>query len=220
MNETPQLQSQRQSIVLLGDFNPKIFQPLWFGMEGLIGKQEAKDAEINIIHPKIVSFSLAWLRIQILPEQFSVETQQESYFEALRDLVVGTFKLLSHTPLRMMGINRDMDFAVNSKEFYHQVGHKLAPKEIYHGILHSPGLRSLSIEENPRQDGQKGYIRLTVQPSNGHHLGIVFSVNDHYEVKEPEKSIGASELIEILEKICSQSFERSEKMILSLLERL
>lgn len=34
------------TIVLLGEFNPAIFQPAWFGQNGLIGAQEVKEAKI------------------------------------------------------------------------------------------------------------------------------------------------------------------------------
>jgi hypothetical protein len=40
------------SIVLLVDFNPKIFQPAWFAAQNLIRQQEADEATIHIkVHP-------------------------------------------------------------------------------------------------------------------------------------------------------------------------
>ena len=35
----PQPNIYGHSIVLIGNFNPKIFQPAWFGAEGLLGKE-------------------------------------------------------------------------------------------------------------------------------------------------------------------------------------
>ena len=40
----------RISIVLLGNFNPKIFQSAWFASQNLIRKIEANEAKIEIIH--------------------------------------------------------------------------------------------------------------------------------------------------------------------------
>jgi len=40
---------QESSIVFIGSFNPKIFQPAWFVKEGLIPKQEGHEAEIEIM---------------------------------------------------------------------------------------------------------------------------------------------------------------------------
>ncbi len=99
---------QGHTIVLLGNFNPKIFQPIWFSTEELLQKQEAEKANIEIIHPDVTIFSLDWLRVTVTPERFSAETTQESYYEAVRDLIIGTFSLLRHTPITKMGINIDM----------------------------------------------------------------------------------------------------------------
>ena len=54
--DSPQLKINRHSIVLIGNFNPKIFQPAWFGSEGLIQKKEAEQSTIEIIHPDVVIF--------------------------------------------------------------------------------------------------------------------------------------------------------------------
>ena len=79
------------NIVLLGDFNPKIFQPAWFAAEGLLQKKETDRAKIEVFHHEISIFELDWLRLQVTRERFAVETTQEPYYEPLRDLVLGTF---------------------------------------------------------------------------------------------------------------------------------
>src|SRR3989304_7099258 len=105
-----------RSIVILGDFNPKIFQPSWFAAENLIGKQEAEGAVVSVVHSDISIFSIEWARLEILRERFFAETTQQPYDKALRDLVLGTFTILRHTPLRLMGINTTMHFRVESEE--------------------------------------------------------------------------------------------------------
>lgn len=74
---TPQPEIHSISIVLLGAFNPKIFQPAWFAFEELIRKQEAEEANIEIVHPDAVSFALEWLRLQVTRERFTASTTQE-----------------------------------------------------------------------------------------------------------------------------------------------
>ena len=44
------------SIVLLGSFNPKIFQPEWFFRQELLSEDEVKDADIKVIAPQISHF--------------------------------------------------------------------------------------------------------------------------------------------------------------------
>ncbi|MEW5818471.1 MAG: hypothetical protein AB1798_24160 [Spirochaetota bacterium] len=206
------------SIVLLGDFNPKIFQPAWFAAEELIRKRESEEAKIEIINPEIVIFSLDWARLEIIRNRFTISTNQEPYYESLRDLVIGTFKLLRHTPIGKMGINIEMHFRMKSEEEWHTFGHKLAPKEIWNEILENPGLRSLTMEGNVRGDSLKGYIRVKVEPSPRFHPGILFKVNDHYEIKAPNTAMGADEIINTLENSWKESLKRSKGIINSLLE--
>ena len=75
MATQPAIEIEGVSIVLLGDFNPKIFQPAWFAAQELIRKEEAESAEIEVIHPEVVVFSLDWLRIQVTRNRWISEAQ-------------------------------------------------------------------------------------------------------------------------------------------------
>ena len=68
---------QYKSIVLLGKFNPTIFQPFWFVAQKLIGKQDGESAELGIVHPDIVNFKLRWCNLEVTRERFVVTTTQE-----------------------------------------------------------------------------------------------------------------------------------------------
>jgi hypothetical protein len=206
--------------VFIGNFNPKIFQPSWFASEGLIGRQEGEGAKVEVIHPDITIFSLEWAKVQVLRERFSVETKQQPYDEALRDLAFGTFKILKHTPLSKMGINMFMHFRIDSIEKWHEIGDKLTPKSIWEGVLHKPGMKSLTMEESIRRDGYKGYIHMKIEPSAKVEPGLFFGINDHVEVKDPGTAMGSDEIICILKEIWPESHRRSEAMIYNLLERV
>lgn len=211
---TDQTVIQGMSIVFLGDFNPKIFQPAWFAQENLIRAQEAEAADIKIINPEIVIFEFEWLSVQITRDRCIFGTTQEAYYEIVRDLCLGTFKLLRHTPIQKMGINRDYHFKMNSLEEWHAFGHKVAPKELWNNILKTPGLTTLTIE-GMREDGFKGYIRVKVEPSKRVHPGIYIQVNDHYETEEP--LIGCENIISILESSWIRSNDKSELIINNIL---
>ena len=114
------------SIVLLGSFNPAIFQPAWFAKQGLLPAGEAENAEINLIHPEFVSFTAGWLQLQVTQSQFLASTTEDP-LEALRDLVLGTFSLLRHTPVSKMGVNRDVHIRMPDESSWHAVGHALVP---------------------------------------------------------------------------------------------
>lgn len=216
--DTQQPEVQGVSVVLLGDFNPKIFQPAWFAAEGLIRKQEAEEAKIGIIHPEVVSFELEWLQLQVMRERFAVSTTQEPYYEISRDLVLGTFNLLRHTPLHKMGINTDMHFRMRSEETWHAFGRRLAPQELWQGLLETPGMRSLAMEGR-RPDELRGYIRVKVEPSARVHPGVYFNVNDHYEVEDPKSVLGSGAILTLCERVWGASLQRSARIIHALLEK-
>src|SRR3712207_1383849 len=99
------------TVVLLGSFNPAIFHPAWFAANGLIREEEARAAEIEIVHPNAAVFRTEWLVIESARDRFLATTILDAYYEPLRDLVVGVLDLLSHTPLTAMGLNRDFHYS-------------------------------------------------------------------------------------------------------------
>ena len=213
----PKPEIEGVGIVLVGAFNPRIFQPAWFAAENLIREEEAQAAKIELIHRQVTIFSLDWLHLQVTDEQFVVTTTQSSFYEPLRDLVLGTFRLLRHTPIRMMGLNRDCHFRMPSEEAWHTFGHRLTPKEPWAGILKEPGMRSLTME-GLRPDNLKGYIRVRVEPSVRVHPGVFINVNDHYEVKDATTVRGCDEIIDILDHEWQSSLGRSAEIAALLLE--
>ena len=197
------------NITLVGELNPKIFQPSWFASANLIRKSEADQADIQIIQNEIISFQAEWLILQVTRGRIIFRTMEESHFEVLRDLVVGTFKLLEHTPLRMLGINWDMHFRKKNQEECNQIGDRLAPKVPWDEILENPELSSLSMQSQGRPDQFKGKITFKVEPSTRIDSGVFVSLNDHFEVGDPKSIVGCKEIIEILLSSWVSSKERT-----------
>jgi hypothetical protein len=215
--DTPKPEIEGVGIVLVGSFNPQIFQPAWFAAEGLIREEEAQAAKIELIHRQITLFSLDWLHLRVTDEQFAATTTQSAFYEPLRDLVLGTFRLLRHTPIRMMGLNRDAHFRMSSEDAWHAFGHRLAPKEPWAGILKEPGMRSLTME-GLRPDNLKGYIRVRVEPSVRVHPGVFVNINDHYQAKDIELARGCDEIVDILDSEWKTALDRASEIVSSLLE--
>ncbi len=207
------------NIILRGDFNPKIFQPAWFAAQGLLREEEANNAEVEIIHPAIVRFSLDWFQLEVSQDRFFIGTTQIPYYEILWDLVSGTFKILPHSPITKMGINFDFHYKMASEEDWHAVGHLMAPKQIWKDILEKPGMRSLSMQ-GQRPDEYKGYIMVRIEPSRRIEYGLFISINDHYEIKDPESSLGCKEIIEMLDSSWKSSYKRSNEIVTSIVERV
>jgi hypothetical protein len=194
-------------IVLVGDFNPKIFQPAWLASESLIRKQEAESADMKVLVADLSVFEIPpWLRIQVTNEQFLAATTQEAFFEPLYDLVIGIFKLLHHTPIKMMGINREMHYRMASADEWHKFGHALAPKETWKKCMESPGMAELTIR-GLRKDSLTGHVNTTVAPSPRIIPGVFIKVNDHFEASKG--GLGAVEILEILESSFNTSLKQA-----------
>ena len=164
-------ESEEAAVVLLGSFNPAIFQPSWLGSTELIGKTEAEKATDLIVSEQLTSFKVGSIRIQVMRERFSAVAENAAHFEVLRDLVAGVFKLLEHTPIRAMGVNRLAHYKVESEARWHAIGDALAPKQFWDGLLSYPkaprklpGMRSLTIE-GLRPGSEAKSIRIKVEPS-------------------------------------------------------
>lgn len=203
------------SVVLVGDLNPRIFRPDWFGAQGLLQPDQVEAAEIEVIHPELSKFSTDWLTVQVDKTRFIAKTDEAPHVR-LADLVARTFlEFLSHTPIYMVGINRFVHFPVPGLAEMDAIGKTLAPHDAWgewgpqiegtpekHG-----GLRSLTMEQSNLTDRDKGFIRAKVEPSPLLGMGVYVDVNDHYEVSLPEKAVGATDAANIV----SQNFESSTK---------
>lgn len=170
------------TIILLGNLNPSIFQPAWLAAHDLIRKEESDAAKIGVIAPQIAQFTLDWLSLEVTEERFLASTTDPSYYEPLRDLVLGIFTLLEHTPLKKMGINRQMHYRMPSVKRWHAFGHLLTPKNIWEQIIESPGMRSLTIQGNRiKEESSRAEVNVKVEPSAKVDPGIFISVNNHFE---------------------------------------
>jgi len=134
---TAQLKFRSANIVLRGAFNPAIIQPRWLASEGLLHSEEAKAAEIGIIHPEIAQFKTDWLKVTVRRDHFQALTENEAYYESLRDTVIGVFSLLRHTPLKALGINQELHYGLSSHNDLVDVTDTLAPNKHWQIYLSS-----------------------------------------------------------------------------------
>ncbi len=155
--------SDSATIVLLGSFNPGIFHPAWFEKNGLLPQSETKDAKIDMVSNDVAIFTMSWVRIEVMGDRFVFRTIDESKFGPLRDLAIGVFQLLEFTPIKQIGINREIKYEMPNIDAWHSVGHTLAPKEYWSTYVKSPGMNSLTIRAE-RDDARKGMLNVTVSP--------------------------------------------------------
>jgi hypothetical protein len=173
------------SVVLLGRFNPAIFQPAWLAAQSLIRREEAEHAQGLVFAPELAHFTLDWLRLQVTTERFEASTEDPAHAEVLRDLVLSIFSILEHTPFDKMGINRSLHYKMGSDDHWHRFGDLVAPKPPWTSVLSQPGLRSLTME-GKRAEAPEARIQVKVEPSTRVRPGVFFATNEHYELSGDE----------------------------------
>lgn len=211
------------AIVLLGNFNPTIFTPAWFAMLGLLPRSAADNADLQVAHGQLCSFSTEWLQLQVTPDRFQAGTQQAPHVR-VRDLVLRVFREhLFHTPVRVIGINRDVHFPADSPEARDRLGRILAPVEPWKEIDEKfdpskadSGLISLTMRQsNPKGRPPGGQINVKVEPSvrigNG-RLGVYVQVNDHYATDDATLD-GREQLFDFLEEGFDLSIQNADMVV-------
>jgi len=207
-----EIKLETATAVLRGRFNPAIFQPRWFSAQGLIADPAADAAQIEIIHGQICQFSVDSFEIQVTEDRFIVVTSDAALYDPLRDLVLGTFSILKHTPLQYLGLNRIAHIQASSETAWDQLGHTLAPKTFWEPLLEKPGMRSLTIH-SVRPDGYKGALNVKVEPSTRIEHGVLVDINDHFELESRYPDEGYRAFHEILESQWEISLSRAAKIL-------
>lgn len=217
-------ESVKSAVVLIGNFNPRIFVPLWFSNNGVLGSDEAENADIEVVHKEITKFKLDWLTVIVEQGRFIAEVTQPPHIR-LHDFVLKTFgELLSHTPIWIMGINRTIQFNAGSRKSRDAIGFALAPPDAWgewsDGLLRQKddgnhgGMMSLQMRQVAVDDRPDGYIQAQVDPVKDSLSSVNVHVNDHYELAKPSDQVeGCSEILEIMSKQFDESLERSDWII-------
>ena len=210
------------SIVLLGDFNPSIFNPDWFSRNGVVGPQDAQLGQVDVIHPDLAQFRISDLEFSIDRKRIQVLTRVAPLIKLL-DVAMKTFtELLPHTPVAQFGINRSIHFRTGSEEVRNKIGLTLAPLgpwgewgiEIAKGSGElRGGMTSLSMQEALKHGAFRRLITATVQPSAliPQPDGIFVGVNDHFERRDGLRD--SFIVFDTLNEVFQSSLDRSESII-------
>jgi hypothetical protein len=182
----PTAETEGAAIVLVGSFNPAIFQPQWLVSQNLVTKQEADHADIKIIQPEVTDFSTQWFQLQVLANRFLVQSSDPREYSPLRDLAAGMFTVLSHTPTTALGITRNYHYRMPSIEKWHALGHLLAPKESWIPIVDQPGLRSMVMQGQRPQADSRATLFIKCEPSVKVEYGIFIEVHEEHKPLDPD----------------------------------
>jgi hypothetical protein len=185
-------------VVVVGAFNPAIFHPDWFLRQSIIGEQDAKDAKdekMLVVSREVTEVHLGGIKVACIPDRLSLGISNISQSARLYDVLVQIFTQLSHIPVSACGINLFAHYLAGSPEYWHKIGHTLAPKDlVWNELLHKPGMQSLTIK-GVRDGDFAGEINVTVEPSARYSPGIYVRSNYHYPLPENTAHGDASKLL-------------------------
>lgn len=156
--------------------------------------------------------------------KFSISSAKDPLV-LIADLTIRTFaEFLPHTPLRQLGINRQVHFQVKSHDARDAIGHRLAPPDAWgdwtDGIMAKSnhkrgGMTSLTMQQEVFSDDRSGHIATTVQPSTliPQGLGVFVQVNDHYDATKSGAPDGTLEIMALLKGRFESSLANSDAII-------
>lgn len=205
-------------VVLVGAFNPHIFNPDWLARQDLVQKTEANGATIDIISQDISVFSLGWTRVQVGREIAAFSTNQPQNYDILRDLVSGIFKFLRHTPIFQFGINFQAHFKMETAEECVKIIERITPVAEWRKCLENPRTMTVTVRAS-RTDGYEGNVNVTLEPSVVVQNAIYFRFNDHFELgTRTGDELACEKMIRILNAAFDDSRGRFTKISDSILK--
>jgi hypothetical protein len=217
---SPPIRAQTSTLIVLGSFNPRIFEPLWLSSHDLVAEAEANEAERELIDKDFGRIVLPWATLVVLPDRLQIESTGETVSPSqVRDLAVGILRLLPHTPVEKVSAQHGAHVELASEERWHAVGHALAPKEIWTGILDNPGMFDIAMV-GTRPDDFEGAIRVRLQPSAIVHPGLFININEEFTISDKVGFEPARQASELLEETWEDVRSRVTTIRASLLDRL
>ena len=194
---------KQYSIVLVGAFNPLMFQPEWFGRNGVIPLEELEIARNSdnvlqtIITPQLTQFRISQLSITVEQNRFQIIAEKEPLL-TIKDFAVKTFENLGGLPINAYGFNYSAHYQFNSASDIHTFADKLTPKQYWSSFLgknvtgddRKGGLSSLQMYQV--KENNKGQTSIVLQKSIYFTHGIFLNSNDHTNI-DPDDS--AAEIV-------------------------
>lgn len=191
-------QSESASIVMLGAFNPAIFQPSWLALKNLISSSDAQSADVKLIVPQLAAFKAGGIVVEVLQERFVAQADEPQDQVRLRDLAMGIFAILGETPVSRLGLNWTYVFRLDDEKQWHAVGDLLAPKHVWSKVLRGrPGLRTMTIQGG-LPDGLRGQLNVKIEPTSAPNVRL--ELNNDILGPDREGLVNADTFVDLIRK--------------------
>ena len=199
------------SIVLLGKFNPAIFQTAWLQAKGIEPGVLGEDVDVSIVHPDIAHFVVHGRAYHVEQGRFLISTSSAPWV-AISDIIRKIFgEHLTHTPIHAFMVSKEVHFRLPSNEARGNLGKLLAPIEPWGDFgkelgsddgKSTGGLQSLTMRRLSAVEGSGVETKVTIEPSNrlkDPGLSAVYMrVSAHHTVPGLPEGYGADRAVELL----------------------
>ncbi len=189
---TPELEGI--SLVVVGNFNPAIFHPLWFAAHDVLSVDEANEAEVQLMSDELVIFNTEWFQWRAFAQRIMIDVSDLSRVREAVDLLTNTFNLLGHTPIKAFGLNRNCHVRLESFESLDHLLQTAAPPGLWSDVIKGPRPSSVTVEsEVEKTDSLQSRLEVQLERSKRVLPGLFAEINRHYQVRsarDDEQMIG------------------------------
>jgi hypothetical protein len=200
------------SIVLLGSFNPAIFQPEWFRANDILPASEidvvleGKNRLILTNDATIVRFES--LVLEVLQNRWSLATDRLDWRNDLGPITGSIFERLVHTPIGVVGMNVVEHKLVNNANLQETLGRWLPLNQLADlvGTEHHVG-------GTVRAKWEEFNVSLMLEPSMKIPQAVYISQNYEYQLKK-----GTGALSQFLKNKWNNVLSRADELIKVIVE--
>jgi len=216
------------SIVLIGEFVPEQFHPVWFIHKGIVSEWDYTK-EAHTIHPNALQFNLPPACMTTITENsFSIQTGLESDFLTMRDITIASLQHCPTVTISQIGINYTATIHIASIEVWRLLGKQLTPHTYWQQA--APYLTNLDEEKQlslgvvglqmqlPRADNVAGYIYAQISVISPNERTFVFNINHHFEINDMQPAHGQRILNEHWEASINTAKDMINNIITNCLE--
>lgn len=198
--------------MLIGRFNPRVFQPMWFAARGLLAEEDV-DADSVLMTDGFSNFVTREFGLLCTRDRWQVmATRTTPTPDILLDLTTETFTLLAETPVSQIGINHQAHVP-KSDQSWDTVVAQLGDPQRRLPFLGEQRLQTIEFRSE-RDDDYDGSRGLVLQPSVALDGGVWFQLNDHVSVNEsPENVTGAEEAVKALRDVWDESRSAADAVL-------
>lgn len=173
------------SIELDGLFNPMILQPHWLLANGLIDEDDYqhvtdKDEHRFVVSPEFTGLRLEWASVEATRDACSLTSALATDTpDRIRELAVGIFGALPHTPIQRVTVVYSRHFAL-AAEAWEALAERLGPSEPLSAVV--AGTRLRAVEHVV--DRSDGLLSVRVEPSVHDDFTTFIVVEDAVDLQD------------------------------------